>query len=309
LDYKNFIRRRDTRLRVLKALDFIPDPLMLRLQYFAKTRRALNLNHPMRYTEKIQWYKLNYRDPLITTCSDKLAVRDYVQSKGLGSILNEYYEVFHDAEAIQFSALPTSFALKCTNGSGVNYFVNNKAEVSEREVKNHMAAAIAAANPRSGREWGYYGVPESILAERLLPRDENNDIPDYKFFCFQGKVEFLYVMKNYVDDHAMGECSFFTKEFEKLPYRRSEYRPIEGVVRTPANFDRMVEIAEILAADFPHVRVDLYNQRGEITFGELTFYPASGYSVFTPDEFDFIMGAKFQLPSRASSHAAHQDGR
>ena len=309
MDYKTFIRSRDTRLRILKVLDFIPDPLMIRLQYLAKTHRRLNLRRPVRYTEKVQWYKLNYRDPLIITCSDKLAVRDYVRSKGLGSILNECYEVFPDPAAIQFSALPTSFALKCTNVSGVNYFVSNKSEVCERKIKDHVAAMIAAASPRSGREWGYYDVPVKIIAERLLPRDENNDIPDYKFFCFQGKVEFLYVMKNYVDDHALGECSFFTREFEKLPYRRSEYRPIAGVVPRPANFDRMVEIAEVLAADFPHVRVDLYNLRGEIIFGELTFYPASGYSVFTPDEFDFIMGAKFQLPSRPSIHAAYQDGR
>ena len=309
MDYKNLIRSRDTRLRILKALDFIPDPLMIRLQYLTKTRRILNLTRPVRYTEKIQWYKLNYRDPLITTCSDKLAVRDYVQSKGLGSILNECYREFPDAEAIQFSELPNSFALKCTNVSGANYFVSNKDKVDEQKIKDHMTVAIAAANPRMGREWGYYGVPVRILAERLLPRDENNDIPDYKFFCFQGKVEFLYVMKNYVDDHAMGECSFFTRDFEKLPYRRSEYRPIEGVVPKPETFDRMVEIAEVLAADFPHVRVDLYSLRGEIIFGELTFYPASGYSVFTPDEFDFIMGAKFQLPSRAPSHAAHKDGR
>ena len=71
----------------------------------------------------------------------------------------------------------------------------------------------------------------------------------------------------------------------------------------------MVEIADVLAADFPHVRVDLYNLRGEIIFGELTFYPASGYTVFTPDEFDFIMGAKCEIPSRASGHAAYQDDR
>ena len=297
MDYKSLIRNRATRLRVLKALDFIPDPLMIRIQYFAKTHRRLNLKQPVRYSEKVQWYKLNYRDPLITTCSDKLAVRDYVQSKGLGSILNECYKVFPGTESIQFSALPTSFALKCTNVSGVNYFVKNKTEISERKLKDHMAAAVALADPKSGREWGYYGVPVRILAERLLPRDENNDIPDYKFFCFQGKVEFLYVMKNYVDDHAKGECSFFTREFEKLPYRRSEFRPIGGVVPRPANFDRMIEISENLSADFPHVRVDLYNLRGEIIFGELTFYPASGYSVFAPDEFDFIMGAKFRLPN------------
>ena len=66
----------------------------------------LNLKSPVRYTEKIQWYKLNYRDPLMTKCSDKLTVQEYVQSKGLGSILNEYmtHGVPLMRQAIQFLA-------------------------------------------------------------------------------------------------------------------------------------------------------------------------------------------------------------
>ena len=61
-------------------------------------------------------------------------------------------------------------------------------------------------------------------------------------------------------------------------------------------FDEMVATAEVLAKDFPHVRVDFYDVQGQVVFGELTFYNASGYTKFTPDEFDFIMGEQFKLP-------------
>lgn len=55
----------------------------------------------------------------------------------------------------------------------------------------------------------------------------------------------------------------------------------------------MKEIAEKLAADFPFVRVDLYNINGNIVFGEMTFYPWSGYVKFSPDSFDFELGRNF----------------
>jgi hypothetical protein len=42
--------------------------------------------------------------------------------------------------------------------------------------------------------------------------------------------------------------------------------------------------------------VDFYNVRGKIYFGELTFYPQSGYFEFIPDEWDKILGNWVPLP-------------
>ncbi len=55
----------------------------------------------------------------------------------------------------------------------------------------------------------------------------------------------------------------------------------------------MVKIAEKLSEDFPYARVDLYNIKGRIVFGEITFYPWSGYVKFTPEDFDFELGSYF----------------
>ncbi|WP_404322740.1 carbonic anhydrase [Cytobacillus firmus] len=296
MNYKKLIKSQKVRLEILNLLNFIPDKIMIQLQYWVKTGRRLNLKNPKRYTEKLQWYKLNYRNPLMTKCSDKYEVRDYVSSKGLGPILNPLYDAYEDLESINFDLLPNSFVIKHTNGSGRNIFVEDKRKVDLEQIKNKVKEWLNSPETMYGREWCYYNVKSRIIIEKLLERDEYNDIPDYKFFCFNGKVKYLYTMIDYVDDHNNGRCSFFTPDFKKLPYRRSEYKEINKEVSKPPNFEEMIEIAEILSKDFPHVRVDLYNIKGQIIFGELTFYNASGYTVFSPDDFDFILGEEFELP-------------
>ena len=57
----------------------------------------------------------------------------------------------------------------------------------------------------------------------------------------------------------------------------------------------MKKTAEKLSKDFPYVRVDLYCINKKIYFGEMTFYPWTGYVQYTPDEFDYELGKDFEL--------------
>lgn len=104
-------------------------------------------------------------------------------------------------------------------------------------------------------------------------------------------------MVDYIDDHKNGKLSFYDMEFNKTEYYRKDYLPITSNVKKPKNFDLMVEYAKILSKDFPHIRVDFYNIDGEIIFGELTLYTNKGYINFIPDNFDFILGDKFNINS------------
>src|SRR5690606_5437831 len=142
---------------------------------------------------------------------------------------------------------------------------------AEKKIKSWMNQKYTSV----GREWSYYNIKPRIIVEKLLQRDRNNDLPDYKFFCFDGEVYCLYTMIDYVDNHANGKLGFYNSEFEKLPYRRLDFGEITEDIDKPKNFEEMIEIARILSKDFPHVRVDLYNIDGKIVFGELTFYNAS----------------------------------
>lgn len=295
--YKKIIKNKKTRDMIIHFFDKIDDKTMLKIQYRIKTGRRLNLKNPERYTEKLQWYKLYYRDPLMTVCSDKNAVREYVKNKGLGNILNEQFGCYKSVDEINFDELPEQFVIKSTTGSGNNIIVKNKQDLDVEAVKEEVTQWLKKKKSL-GREWCYYEIEPQVIVEKFIGRDENNDLPDYKFFCFNGEVYCLYTMVNYTDDHKKGQLGFYDKNFEKLPYCRCDYRDIDFEIKKPKNFDKMVEYAEILSKDFPHARIDFYNLDGNIIFGEITFYNASGYTAFNPDDFDFILGEKFILPEK-----------
>lgn len=302
MDYKKIIRSRNVRLTILKALRFIPDKAMLQMQYLIKTGRRLNLKDPKRYTEKLQWYKLYYKNPLMIQCVDKYDVRAYVESKGLGYILNECYGVYDSVEEIDFSKLPKQFVLKDTLGGGGNsvILVKDKDTIDLETVKMQLHKWVNEdyRAKSGGREWPYYsGKKHRIIIEKYIPANEKDGgLIDFKFFCFNGIVEYLYV----VADRKLGQPSgfgIFDKDFNRLIYRRVDEKPLERQISKPGNYQELIAVAQKLAADFPHARIDFYNQNETLLLGEITFYDGSGYMKFDPDGFDFEMGEKFVLPS------------
>ena len=60
----------------------------------------------------------------------------------------------------------------------------------------------------------------------------------------------------------------------------------------------MITVAEKLSKDIPFVRVDLYEINGKVYFGELTFYPSSGFEGFEPEEWDKKLGDMLELPTK-----------
>ena len=301
MNYKKIIKSRAARVKLLKLLSFIPDKPMLQIQYRIKTGRKLNLKNPQRLTEKMQWYKLYYKNPIMPQCVDKYDVRDYVKSKGLENLLVPCYGVYEDEKEIDWNALPGQFVLKDTLGGGGNSvcIVRDKAAENLEKLRERLRrwTAVDHRKKSSGREWPYYsGKRHRIIIEQYIDAGESaGGLIDYKFFCFNGKVEFLYVM----GDRAVGESvkvSMFDRNFNKLPVLRVGDQAF-AQAKKPENFEEMIRIAEKLSEDFPHVRVDLYNVSGKILFGELTFYNASGYMQYDPDSFDLDMGKKWKLPN------------
>ena len=302
IDYKKIIRSESLRHRILQLLRFVPDKTMLRLQYRVKTGRRLHLDNPRRYSEKLQWYKLYYRNEQMSLCADKWEVRKYVAEKGLAHILNECYGVWDRAEEFDWDAMPERFVIKDTLGAGGKYmiFVYDKATVDRSACVSQMRSwtEMSYQKKHAGREWVYENGKHRIIAEKLLIRDKNGDLPDYKFFCFDGRVYCSYKMINYTQCHENGVLGFFDRDFRLMKATRTDYAPMTVQPEKPEHYDEMVKMAEILAEGFPHVRVDFYNINGTILFGEMTFFTASGYMLFDPDEFDYTLGRQFVLPGR-----------
>ena len=293
--YKFFIPKK-WRFALLNFFKFIPDEPMLRFQYMVKHHRRLNLKNPKRYTEKIQWYKLYYRNSLMPICVDKYRVREYVKQKGLSDILVNLFGVYDKVDDISFDKFPSRFVMKTTNGSGTNIICKDKNLLSQDEIKARVKSFLRQSDSHAGREWPYAGGGTRVVAEELLEDFSNQEgaIFDYKFLCFNGKPEYVCVD---VDRFIKHKRNIYDIEWNNL--RVSSDCPCvddDHIIEKPKNYERMLEIVGILCQDFPHVRVDLYNINGKIYFGELTFFPWSGYVQFTPDPFDLEMGEKFALP-------------
>jgi len=271
------------------------------LQYRLKMGRKLDLKAPRRFTEKLQWLKLYYRDPLMPACVDKCDVRSYVQEKGLAHTLTKCYGVFERVEDIRFEELPNQFVVKDTLGGGGNFVVvvRDKASVDLEALKERMAKWLQMPhNVRDGgREWPYYsGKPRRIIIEEFLSQPEG-DLTDYKFFCFNGECELFFVRTVVEDDHDAGEMAYYDGQKNYLPEIGVDYyTKAKAQLPLPENIDQMLQLARTLSKDFPHVRVDLYNVEGRIVFGELTFFHMSGYFHFVPDSMDFKLGEKLDLP-------------
>lgn len=292
--YKKIINNKHTRMLILNLMRIIPDKQMLQLEYWVKFRRKLNLNDPVRFTEKMQVYKLKYRTPIMIQCSDKHLVRDYIKQKGLEDILNTQYCVFETPEQIDLSVLPDKFVLKLSNGSGTNYICKNKSEVDEKELKKIFKHFITQVKANPGREWPYTQAKPVIVAEQFLvdPTRENGSINDYKIFCYDGKPEYVICISDrYTDrvNHLVYDTNWVKQ------YVVSEGARIEEDAPRPENLGEMLKVAETLSAEFPYARIDLYSIQGKIYFGEITFFPWSGFMEFEPDEFDFILGEKLKL--------------
>lgn len=300
LDYKRIIRNKNTRMKILKLLDFVPDKIMIKIQYRISTGKRLNLANPQRFTEKLQWYKLYYRNPLMTQCADKYAVRDYIKGKGYEKILVPLYGVYESSDEIDFNKLPNKFVIKTTNGSHTNIICEDKQKLDVKEAKETIDKWLNTWEGKVGREWAYYNINSKIICEKYLEKDINGDLADYKFFCFNGKVKYMLLCKNRFSENGM-KLGFFNDKFNFIDigverYSLKDKNNNRINVEKPVNFYEMKEIAEKLSEDFPHVRVDLYNLNGKIYFGELTFYDASGYIDY--GEFDIMLGNMFNLPER-----------
>ncbi|ANU24790.1 carbonic anhydrase [Planococcus donghaensis] len=264
---------------------------MLKIQYRLKLKRKLNLKKPKRWTEKIQWYKAYYRNPLMKKCADKYEVREYINSKGLNNILNRLYGVFDNTDQIDFDALPNKFVIKTTNGSGTNILCNNKAELDREKVIKTLDLWLKRDSFTVGREWSYKDLVPKIIIEKFL-EDKGNlfeGINDYKFMCFNGKAKYIVFDVDRQIDHKR---NIYDIEWNFIDVV-TDHPNFGDVVSKPEGLSEMLIIANKLAADFPFVRVDLYWVNNRVYFGELTFYPWSGYVQYTPEKFDITLGEQF----------------
>ena len=268
--------------------------LDLKILFKIKLGYKLNLDNPKTYNEKIQWIKLNDKNPLMTKCCDKYAVRDYVESKGYSHILNKLIWQGFNPEEIPFETLPNQFVLKVTHGSTFNIICTDKNKLNKEETIKKCKKWLKAKFIPCYGEW-FYGIePPRIIVEEYLEGEDGNPLFDYKIFCFNGEPKLLYVDTWKEGHHTINayDMDFKMLEGVELGYPND----VETNVKIPEAFEEMKKIAADLSKDFYHVRVDFYYTHGQIYFGELTFTKGAGFGKIKPLEFDREMGDWLKLP-------------
>ena len=281
-------------LGLLKKLKFLPPSLYVKVYYEYYTGKKLNLDTPIEFNEKIQWLKVNYKNPVLNQLVDKYAVRAYVIERVGAQYLNTLIGVYDKVSDVDLVQLPNKFVIKGVHGCHFNLIVPDKEKLNRLQARWLMRKWMSKNQYyRGGLEWAYKDVRPRLIAETFLEQLGHESINDYKFFCFNGIPKFVQVDQDRFEAHQ--RC-FYTMDWEKLPFITQGFKRYEGPMDPPPNFSEMKEVATRLAGDFPFVRVDLYNLEGRILFGEMTFYPADGRKDFEPDIYNKIIGDYLVLP-------------
>jgi hypothetical protein len=278
----------------------LSDKAYVRLLYLKTHRRFLRLGRPRVFDEKLQWYKLYYRDPLMTTLSDKYEVRKYLQARGFGHLLNDLYGVYDRVEEIDLAALPSSFVLKATHGSNMNIICRDKRDLDWDGARAVMRNWLRTNYFHAGRQWAYKDIRPRLICEKYLENEEFHQLIDYKFYCYGGKPEVLFVCTGRYDPRGVA-YNAYDMQWKRIDTFKG--KPASDlVIEKPETFNAMVDVAGELCGSFPFIRVDLYSIKGTLVFGEFTFYPDNGTVPFTPDEFNYFFGDLFVLPGRGGGH-------
>lgn len=298
MNIKDIVKSQRIRHLMMKSMNWVPDRIMLPFQYWLILHRWPNLAEPKRFTEWIQYYKMNYRNPILPKCVDKYSVRDYVREKlGSDRMLTTLYQVCKRAEEIDYDLLPKRFVIKTTNGgNGDNVLiVRDKNCILHQDTNNKINSWLKKNYSTTSREWAYSEAsrdPKIIVEEYLEPKT-GSELNDYKFFCFNGVCKFFKIDSGRFSEH---KATYFSPSGELIEVTESKYsNDLELIDLSQTRLDEMISIAEKISRDLPFVRVDLYDLENRIVFGEMTFYPMSGYGYFTPDSFDYEVGRYFSI--------------
>lgn len=281
-----------------KIHKYCPDEkraIALKDWFYEHTGEALDLDNPQTYNEKIQWMKLNDTTPLKTLLADKYAVRGWVKEKIGEQYLIPLLGAWDKFDDIDFNALPKKFALKCNHGSGYNVIVTDKSKLDlgllRRRINTWMSEDYAF---KSGFELQYSAIPRKIVAEKYI---ENNDrdLFDYKFWCFDGKVKYIQFLSERYTNANGAQMAFYDRGWNKLNFIVAH--PLDDkTIKKPDNLESMIELAEKLSSGFNYVRVDFYDVNNKIYFGEMTFTPDSGQGKWEPEEMNLTIGRMIKLP-------------
>ena len=292
---KRLLNRIKNFSKIIFVYYFIPDRYYLKWKYRKVFGEKLNLRNPKKFSEKIQWLKLYDRKEIYHHLVDKYEVKPIISGLiGEGYIIKTI-GVWDKYSDIDFTQLPNQFVLKCTHDSASITICQDKKSFDEKkyEWKYDQVFLKRDYYHFENKQWAYKGIKPRIIAEEFIEDDKFDSLADYKLYCFGGVARCVYVTINRFSNLSV---SMYDMEWNKMPFEHIHPNLGEDIPK-PVNLSLMKQLAEKIAhfIDNPFVRVDFYETKGMVYFGEITFYPEGGMGMFNPRDWDYTLGSWVKL--------------
>lgn len=282
---------------IVKIIEFfryglISDVSKVRKEFIINLGYNPNLKDPKTFNEKCQWFKLNDRTPLHTLCADKFKVREYIKD-----LIGEQYLVpllfqTKNIREINEKTIPDfPVIVKTNHASSGGIIIKTKKDVNWVRVQNTLGHQLSINYYYRFKEWQYKNIERRIIVEKLLLDDQGNIPNDYKLYFFNGEFEFIQVDMGKLENKW--RRNIYDKDWNLMDFIIK--RENGDAVPKPEILDKMIELGKKLAKPFSFVRVDFYYINNILYFGELTFHPNSGHSMFEPKSYDLFYGEKLKL--------------
>ena len=247
----------------------------------------LDLDRPKTFNEKLNWNKLYDHNLLYHDMVDKYKVKKIV-----AEIIGEKYVVpcfgvWNNPEEINLDDLPESFVLKATHDSSGVYICKNKKEIKKEDIITHFKK-WKTTHYEIAREWAYKDVLPRIIADKLIDDKSGHELTDYKFWCFNGVPQIMYI----TNKGSNVTENFYDMDFNPVMIDHG-FKRRQPEFEKPSQFDLMkslcLKLLEKIKPSF--VRVDFFNVENSVYFGEFTFYDWGGVQPFQSYEMDLKLGS------------------
>ncbi len=264
----------------------------LKLLFRIKQGYRLNFKNPKTYNEKLQWIKIYDKNPLMPKCVDKYKVREYVKERKCSEILNELIWEGFNPKDIPFEKLPNEFVIKVTHGSTFNVICKDKSKLDIEQTINKLSKWLNTKFIPCYGEW-FYGVEKPrIIIEKYIKSEDDNQLKDYKVFCFNGKPKYIRVDS---DRFKNLKSDLYDENWNYIKEEHMGHEAAGNIFEKPKCLPQLLKYASKLSEPFIHARVDFYIVKEKIYFGEITFTNGAGFDKFNATNFDLKMGNLIDL--------------
>lgn len=278
-----------------KRTRLVSDELFNKVLFFLRTGKKANLRNPETFNENVLARKVYCDEYDLSFYTDKYEVRRYIEEKIGKEYVVPALGVWDSTDEIDFSALPESFVLKATHGSGWNVVVKDKSVFNPEISCKKLQKSLSCNYYHKSREKNYKNIKPRILCEEYVATKNKKGLIDFKVYCFYGNAGFFEV--TYTVDGKIHQTLFYP-DFSLVGMQNGrEEAEIDSYVSEKK--DKIISLAEILASEFEFVRVDFYIADENIYFSELTFHSGGGIRPIEPEQVDRDMGSFFKKGGKA----------